>query len=368
MNLTPLSTLQAIHEKILIIFPGALGDFICFLPALQELAEKRKVDLLARSEYADLAPENVATRSLECFEISRLFVPGAEQDDSLKDFFGSYGYIYSWMASGQADFVRRLELLSEGKLCIFPFRPSQAQVHMVDYYLSCVGKSYKKELLPSVALRSDAISWRNRLWQERRLFGKAILVLAPGSGAQEKNWPIDCYKLVAEWWEKSIGGKTLVVLGPVEEEKLRTGNIWGHALVVNGLNLGQLAALIAESDFYLGNDSGVTHLAAALEVQTITIFGPTDRVQWAPRGKRVTVITQNVGCSPCTDSVMKLCPHRSCLTALSAGRVISILQGASKRSPCDQEPAPETLTRGRPGIKVNIKRGWNFSGHSSVEN
>ncbi len=107
MNLIPSPSLQTVQEKILVIFPGALGDFICFLPTLQKLAEGRKVDLLARSEYAGLVPENVATRALECYEISRLFAPGAEQDERLRDFFGSYGNIYSWMASSQPQFVRQ---------------------------------------------------------------------------------------------------------------------------------------------------------------------------------------------------------------------------------------------------------------------
>ena len=93
------------EEKVLIIFPGALGDFICFFPALWRLASGREVDLFARTEYADLLPQTVRVRSLECYFISRLFAPGAEQDEELKAFFGSYGAIWSWMGKSEPDFV-----------------------------------------------------------------------------------------------------------------------------------------------------------------------------------------------------------------------------------------------------------------------
>ncbi|MEK7783617.1 MAG: glycosyltransferase family 9 protein, partial [Candidatus Binatota bacterium] len=79
-------------------------------------------------------------------------------------------------------------------------------------------------------------------------------------------------------------------------------------------------------DLYLGNDSGVTHLASVLGVETVALFGPTDPLQWALRGKRHTVITQNVECSPCLPPVMNSCPHRKCLTMLSPDYVIRRLE------------------------------------------
>lgn len=332
MNLIPLPTLYGIQEKILVIFPGALGDFICFLPALQKLAEGRRVDLLARSEYAALTPENVATRSLECYEINRLFVPGAEQDERLREFFDSYRNIYSWMASSQPQFIRQLGNLSRNKPFIFPFRPSRTRMHMIDYYLSCVGMTPAEEVFPLIALRPEAVSWSEDFWQKKRLTGGPVLVLAPGSGAAEKNWPIDHYNMVAEWWEKSVGGKSIVVLGPVEEEKLKAASIWRDVLVVKDLLLAQLAALLVRSDLYLGNDSGVTHLAAAVGAPTFALFGPTDLLQWKPRGRQVTVISQNAGCSPCTNSAMKRCLHHNCLITLNARAVITILQQAWRAS------------------------------------
>ena len=111
--------------RVLALFPGALGDFICFLPALRALSEHGRVDLLARSEYAAIAPPNVTTRSVERYEIGRLFVAESEGDERVRRFFAPYRSIYSWMGAGQPDFIRRLRAAASGMVECFPFRSSE---------------------------------------------------------------------------------------------------------------------------------------------------------------------------------------------------------------------------------------------------
>ncbi len=321
MKRTPVARAQAIWNKVLAIFPGALGDFICFLPALKTLAADRTLDLLARTEYGDLAPTTVQVHSLERYEISRLFVAGAEDDERLKSFFSRYRFVYSWMGSREPDFVRRLQVLSKGRIRVFPFRPPRSEMHISDYYLSCVEAKCSRKIMPAFPFHCSALNWSWQFCRQSGLEGKKILALAPGSGAKEKNWPVQFYRVVAEWWEKKLGGKVLVVLGPTEEDRKEEA-FWSNALVVRGLDLGKLAALLTRCHLYVGNDSGVTHLSAALGVETIALFGPTDPSEWAPRGERVTVITRKISCSPCADSVRKLCSHRECLTDLSPSNVL----------------------------------------------
>ncbi|HEU4637382.1 MAG TPA: hypothetical protein VFS84_00900, partial [Candidatus Binatia bacterium] len=62
-----------INRPALVLFPGALGDFVCFLPTLQFLAEGTSIDLLTRTELCDLVPTRVKVGSLERFEIRQLF-------------------------------------------------------------------------------------------------------------------------------------------------------------------------------------------------------------------------------------------------------------------------------------------------------
>lgn len=332
-------------QRSLVIFPGALGDFLCFLPALGFLSQGNRVDLLAHSEFADLVPPTVKVGSLERYEISRLFVSGAAEEGRLRDFFGAYSSILSWMGSGQSTFVRELHQLSRGRAHVFPFQPPPLiRLHQSEYYLACIGNPPLGATNLEIHLRPDALAWSERYWQQNFLEDKPVLALAPGSGAREKNWPLPSFRAVSDWWHRQTSGAVVVILGPVEEATGDYTALSQGAAVARSLDLGKLAALLARSDLYLGNDSGVSHLAAALGVATVALFGPSPVARWAPRGKNVTVVTRNVECAPCSVSTMKSCRHRNCLTTLKPDYVISELWSLAEKL---------TLTRGGVGITVN---------------
>ena len=334
---------DAPQRRVLVIFPGALGDFICFLPALCALGEDACIDLLARSEFADLAPAVVNVASLERYEIRRLFVAGAQYEERVRNFFASYAAVYSWMGSQASEFVRQLEAVSQGSARLFAFRPKDQEMHQRDYYLTCLDKPDRNPRLPAIAPRPHAVEWRDHFWRRNSLAGKAVLTLAPGSGAAEKNWPIHFFRAVAEWWRRSTQGAAVLLTGPVEEERGGFDTLLDCCKSARDLNLAQVAALLARSDLYLGNDSGITHLAAALGVRAVALFGPTDALEWAPIGERGTVLTRNIECSPCAVSVMKICSHHKCLTALYPADVIRELE---------KLPEVATLTRLGAGIRV----------------
>src|SRR5262245_56823245 len=92
-----------------VIFPGALGDFVCFLPALQVITRVAHVDLFAHSEFSGIVPPNVTVRALESVEVSQLFVRNAAQNSVLQNFFGAYSAVYSWMGGGLIEFVDQLQ-------------------------------------------------------------------------------------------------------------------------------------------------------------------------------------------------------------------------------------------------------------------
>ena len=311
-------------QKILVLFPGALGDFICFVPALELLARDCGVDLLARAEYADLVSASIQASSIERFEIGRLFVAAAGRDEALRRFFAPYRSIYSWMGSGDRIFASNLTRLAGDRAKLFLFRPLDSAVHISEYYLNCVGGKLESETYPTIPLRRAALFWARNWLGERGFKGERILALAPGSGAREKNWPAQNFREVERWW-RCGGGKSFVIFGPVEEERCEKDRDWSGAAVARGMELRKVAALLSLSDVFLGNDSGLTHLAAAVGVETVALFGPTDPGAWAPRGRRVTVVSQNVECAPCSRETMKSCPHRECLATLTPEAAIDFL-------------------------------------------
>jgi ADP-heptose:LPS heptosyltransferase len=329
--------------RLCVLFPGALGDLICFLPALQILARDAAVDLFARTEFAGIVPASVRVRSLERYEISRLFAPNAVADERVGNFFCSYVAIHSWMGSRNSEFVRQLRSVTQGRSRIYPFHPTGMAMHQTDFFLSCLTEMLPVSCDPSIVPHPDALAWSERYWAQQSLRGRAVLVLAPGSGAREKNWPQTFYRTVADWWPGSTGGAVIVLHGPVEEARGEMNLLQDDTVIARDLTLAQVAALIYRSDVYLGNDSGITHLAAAVGIRTVALFGPSDARRWAPRGKQVTIVSRQVQCSPCAPAVMKACPHRACLTGLSPAQVIDELS---------RLPAPATLTRG--GVRITV--------------
>jgi len=309
-----------------VLFPGTLGDFICFLPALRRLAGSSAVDVLARSEFAAIAPPGVSVHSLERPEVRQLFIEDGAAYQGVSQFFSAYTAIYSWFGSQQAVFVDQLQIAAQGRAQIFPFRPDKFTIHQADYYLSCLNRKVPKGAQPLVELSADALLWCDNFYPRTGIDSEPFLIMASGSGARAKNWPEAHYLQVAHWWREQFGGKVVVVVGPVEAERRGFEHLSAHCHVASGLDLAQLAALLARCDVYVGNDSGVSHLAAAVGARTVVIFGPSDERQWTPLGPRVSILRRQIACSPCGDTVMELCLHRACLAELYPAEVIQELR------------------------------------------
>ncbi|MEA2658254.1 MAG: hypothetical protein QOF64_839 [Candidatus Binatota bacterium] len=312
-------------SRLGVLFPGALGDFICCLPALQVLARSGRVEVFARSEFAAIAPDGIVVRSLERAEISRLFTTTAAADEAVYHFFAEYSAVYSWMGISQAVFVASLQAVTQGRARIFPFRSADASRHQAEYYFGCLHGSGTEIPLPSISICPEAIAWREAFFQRYSLTHRRVLVIAPGSGAVAKNWPENHFSAVAEWWRDRMNGSVVVLVGPVEEERGGFTALSSHGLTLHNLDLAKAAALLEGSSLYIGNDSGITHLAAATSTQTVALFGPSDPRQWAPRGRKVSILSRHEECLTRDRTVANsLTPHQ-CLSGLESAAVIRTL-------------------------------------------
>src|ERR1044071_4462561 len=262
------------RRKRCVIFPGALGDFICFLPALAVLSDSAEVDVFSRSEFRDIAPERVRVYSIERDEIARLFAPGADSDERVTGYFRQYSDVYSWHGSRSPVFVAALKGWFGERARIFPFYPDERGAHQSDYFLSCVGERELKRF-PVVRPDAGAVAWAADYLRRQGFRNEPLLGIAPGSGAREKNWPAANFAHVSRWWREDVGGSVLLFLGPAEESRSDIHALRKSAIVAENLPLARLAASLAAVDVYLGNDSGVTHLAAAVGTRTVALFGPS---------------------------------------------------------------------------------------------
>lgn len=322
--------------KKLVLFPGALGDFLCFYPALQWLRQRdcgSVLELRLRGGLGELfclRDASLAVASLESREVGALFVADAYREPALRAYYGSFDEIYSWTGFADETFRENLTRLAAPRAQLFRFRPESASDPMSDYYLACVKGAWlpMEELL--LPVRAGARAWAAAFLEERGIAHTPLLALAPGSGAREKNWSAEHFAAVCAWWRDF--GAPLLVYGPAERERAQAGAlVCPGALSLDDLSLGQLAAVFARCRAMVGNDSGPTHLAAAVGIPTFAIFGPTDPRQWRPWGPRVTAMSSSMPCAPCGLEGMKTCTHRNCLRELRAEAVIRAIDRGYKR-------------------------------------
>lgn len=298
-------------DDILLLFPGALGDFACFWPTLQTLRQQSsgRLTLVVRPELFPLLPGNaIAAVSIDRREVADLFSSGPPRL-STRRLFADFGCVESWTGHGDANFAGRLAQVTGGVVSIHPFRGMRAPEHASEYYARCAGVRRSDPHFPPVAA---ALSWTEELWAKHGL-GERVLVVHAGSGSVKKNW--EGMGAVAKWWRSERGGQVVELIGAAEAP----GSIpIERDATVCCEPLDRVAALLQRAHRHLGNDSGISHLAGLVGAHGLALFGPTDPVLWKPLGDTIRVVAAPAPCPICA-------PDRFCVHRLPADRVCSAL-------------------------------------------
>ena len=114
------------------------------------------------------------------------------------------------------------------------------------------------------------------------------MIIHPGSGGKRKRWDSEGFRQVGIWWQEKKKGKVIILLGPAEKNELQKWRSIGEVEIE--LSLLQVAALLSRADLYLGNDSGISHLAGAIGARGVVLFGPTLPKKWRPLGGNMVVV------------------------------------------------------------------------------
>jgi ADP-heptose:LPS heptosyltransferase len=121
--------------------------------------------------------------------------------------------------------------------------------------------------------------------------GPGFLAVHPGSGSVAKNWDPDSFRSVVD--RLSPGAPFLLARGPADAVACAELEKDPRAAAANELPLRVLGALLASAGVFIGNDSGVSHLAAAFGARTLALFGPTDARTWRPVGCCVRTLSSS---------------------------------------------------------------------------
>jgi ADP-heptose:LPS heptosyltransferase len=149
--------------------------------------------------------------------------------------------------------------------------------------------------------------------------GKPLVVIHPFSGRLIKNWPIENFMRLATWLASEMGA-SVAVLGTKSEAEsqpqLSEMCASAHAKsLVGQTSLLEAISVVSNADVYVGNDSGLTHVAARMDIPTVAIYSGVIPIEaWAPYGRNTTIIHKPVACAPCYLPTLEYCPAgHSCI-------------------------------------------------------
>ncbi len=148
------------------------------------------------------------------------------------------------------------------------------------------------------------------------------VVFAPAAGSPVKRWPPERFGELAS--RLSLGA--FVVAGGADwelAEKVVAASRGKAVSLAGRLTLKGLAALISQARFVVCNDTGPMHIAAALGVPVIAVFGPTNPVRTGPYGDIHTVVREDLACSPCYRR--KVCEDWRCMEAVTVDRLLALI-------------------------------------------
>ena len=134
--------------------------------------------------------------------------------------------------------------------------------------------------------------------------GRPYAVLQPGAAFATRRWRLENFVPLAEWLASEWKLVPIVLLGPGERElRAEAASAFGGfrppAVVVEGLDLRQLAALLSQARLFVGHDTGPTHVAAAAGCPVVEIFGSSTPVYWRPWATPSRVVLNEFACRPC---------------------------------------------------------------------
>ena len=305
-------------QRGVILQPGAIGDCILTLPLaafMKDVLGLGSVDILGHSEYIGILPGRTCIdgiSSIDSKDLHRLFVETKAFDlkdgDPLISTFSGYAWIVTFLGEPDSSFEQNLIFTAHcshsAEVITLSLKPPKGfSGHLTDFYIQHFISQSGLSLQPRQVRHDDClikttevdIAQGKELLKEIGLVsGNKLVVIQPGSGGKSKCWHIDNFLAVAKELA-SEGFDVIFLLGPAELDRFSDAtikNISSVARCLTNLSLAQVLEILSCANGFIGNDSGITHLAAALGLRTLAVFGPTNSVVYSPIGSAVTVFAK----------------------------------------------------------------------------
>ncbi len=303
-------------QRGVILQPGAIGDCILTLPLAEFMKEtvcRGGVDVIGHTEYTGILPGRSCVdgvRSMDSMELHRLFAGEREFEiadgDPLMFAFAEYAWIATFLGEPNSDFEQNLIFTANcshsAEVMILAIKPGEGcGKHVTDFYReqfieqSGLSPEEHKTAVGMPLIRptpGDMNKGKEILAEHGVMPTLKPVIIHPGSGGEHKCWHLDNFLSVARMLA-SEGIEVVFLLGPAEQERFGASamaRIGAADRLLANLSLADVLAVLSCARGYVGNDSGITHLSAALGIRTVAVFGPTEPAVYGPVGPAVTIL------------------------------------------------------------------------------
>ncbi len=308
-------------DSVLVIHPGGLGDVLLSLQAIASLRNRHPTDqivLLAGSDVGSLLQAcGVVDRTLttESDDLASLMSGSEQLSSALRELLRRCKRVVGWLKDHDGSVRATLQRLGIPWIVLETPVP-QRGVHQSKRFLDVLteercGHAQSAHLVIPETLSQDGAAVLRTMGIQK---GQDFVVCHPGSGSVHKCVrPETMVEVIRKFRQNGV--MPILVGGPADElavERVRDLGV-RDVPVIQRQCLPTIAGILAQARLFVGHDSGLTHLAGALQIPTVAIFGPTDSRQWAPQGDHVSVVT-GPPCSCQGWACVRACEAKPCLS------------------------------------------------------
>lgn len=331
-------------RNILVIKLRYVGDVLLATPSLRALRESyptARLTMMVNRGTEDMVKWNpdlhdviVVERGGIAAQLRELHQVRRRRFDCVIDLTdGDRSAILSWCSGAPVRIGFNDEHRWRGRLYSTIVSAGPTVVHRVERdlaALSHLGIASKPGPLVLHTSKKDEDT-ADRLLQELGVMGadgslaKPLVTLHPGARYWFKAWPAERFAALADRLSETYGCRVLLG-GGAQDVEMATA-IGGQArsspvTLAGRTTLLQFAAVLKRCALFVGNDNGAMHMAAALGVPVVGLFGPSNPLEWGPKGERVQVIYKEQDCRQCFHPTC-LRGEENCMRRISVDEVVS---------------------------------------------
>ena len=309
-------------RTIVMIHPGGLGDVLLAVPAMVRLRTRfpnHRLMLCAEDQVAKLLLECRiidAWTSVQGRTCAGLFAGADSVTGQLRIWLEDCDLAIGWVQDLDGKLRETLKAVGVREVVVeSPFSTTIQATHQRDRFLESINEAPSDDERDVLLTVTEPFLHLGRACLEAAGFviGQLLVLIHPGSGSIHKCVAPETLASVVIGVQ-NFGATPVVLEGPADREPAERllQLCVNPPIVLKGLDVCTVAGLLAQARLFVGQDSGVTHMAGLMGVRTVALFGPTDPARWAPRGAHVTVV-QGAPCLCQSWRDVSRCENKPCL-------------------------------------------------------